>query len=368
MRKKGYYLYTEKCGSSGVNNKIRMQISTFSEKVDIKGVQIENCPRNLLKRIWGLFLWGSFARDYEKALREIKSPDFIYIRRWYIDKRQLEFLKAIKEKYPLCKIIVEIPTYPYFKEFCSNVYSILALFKEIMYMGKNKLYIDRFVTYSNDEKIFGIPTIRTMNGIDTKSITSSFNDTKYTGKEIHLVAVALFARHHGYERIIKGLYEYYMSPRKCTIFFHVVGTGSELPKYEKMVRKCHLEKYVLFYGERSGEALDAIYCKADIGVAALGVYKDGLSKLSTLKAREYMAKGLPVILGAEDDLFTQCKYGLFFPNDRTPIKMERVVNFACDLFEGKDRRVLASEIRNYVEKNADNCVTLKPIIDYIYSD
>ncbi len=366
--KKGYYLYTENCGSCGVHDKIAMQIETFSKKVAIEEIQIKNCPRNLLQRMWGLLPWGSFDRDYEQVLCQIENPDFLYIRRWHMDKKHLAFLKCIRSKYPLCKIIVEIPTYPYFKELCSNIYNFLDLIKEIIYKGKSKLYVDRFVTYSDDEMIFGVPTIRTMNGINTKSISISSNESKYTGKEIHLLAVALLARHHGYERIIKGMHEYYQSFHDCDIYFHVVGMGSELPKYQRLVRKYHLKDYVIFYGEKRGKELDVIYNKADMGVAALGVYKDGFSKLSTLKAREYMAKGLPVILGAKDDLFTGCEYGVYFPNDSTPIDMETVVEFADKMYLGIERAEIATRIRHYVEQNADNSVTLNPVIDYIYSE
>lgn len=366
--KKGYYICVENCGSCGVHDKIAMQIATFSTDVDIEKIQIKNCPRTLPQRVWELLPWNSFSRYYDQAYREIINPDFLYVRRWHIDKKQLAFFARVKKKYPSCKIIVEIPTYPYFREMCSNIVNLLDLFKEVIYKNKNKTYVDRFVTYSDDELIFGVPTIRTMNGINTASITISKNETEYTGREINLLAVALFARHHGYERIIKGMYDYYRSYNDRSIYFHIVGIGSELPKYKKLVQKYKLEKYIFFYGEKHGDELNEIYNIADIGVAALGVYKDAFSKLSTLKAREYMAKGLPVILGADDDLFTNCKYGEFFPNDSSPINMERVVEFADRIYLGRDRTLIASDIREYVMKKADNSVTLKPIMDYINSE
>ena len=105
----------------------------------------------------------------------------------------------------------------------------------------------------------------------------------------------------------------------------------------------------------------------DVGVAALGVYKDGLEKLSTIKAREYIAKGLPVILGAQDDLFEGKgkEYGIQFSNDRQSIDIKRIVKKMDEIHNGKTSEQLISEIRDFAYKNVDNRVTLKPVIDYI---
>lgn len=365
--KRGYYLYTENCGSCGVDSKIAMQISEFSKNLDIEGILIESIPQNFFQRIRNLSVFGSIARNYEKALGELVNPDFIYMRRTYADKALIKFMQGIREKFPYCKIIVEIPTYPYDKEMCANWYTFLIFLKEWYYRKKYYQYIDRFVTYSDDEEIFGVPTIRTMNGISVDKVAMPDTVKEYDSANIHMLAVALLAPHHGYERIIRGLDLYYKGAPSRNVFFHIVGNGSEQKKYKKLVHRLELDEYVIFYGEKRGSELDELYRKADVGLAAFGVYKDGFSKLSTLKAREYLAKGLPVILGAEDNLFDDSEYGLTFPNDSSTVDINRIVTFTDGLYGVASKEIVASKIRKFAESKADNRITLKPVIEYIVS-
>ena len=112
--------------------------------------------------------------------------------------------------------------------------------------------------------------------------------------------------------------------------------------------------------------MNDLYNIADAGLAAFGVYKDNIAKLSTIKAREYLAKGLPVILGAEDDLFSNdMKYGLVFPNNNMPVDIAEIVRYLDKLYLHKPKRTLNREIRDYAVHNVDNEVVLLPIIKYI---
>lgn len=366
VMKKGYYIYVENCGSSGVSKKIEMQIKALSSRFVMKKVMIKTAKRTFVERICGLLFWNSFRREYKVALNELENPDFVYIRKTYVDKMYLAFLKDIKEKYPMCKIIVEIPVYPYKKEMLSYWYTSFMYVKEIVYRHRYKENIDRFVTYSDDDEILGVSTIRTMNGVNVEAILPLEAADEYKPNEIHLIAVALLARHHGYERIIKGLYEYYQVERNREVYIHIVGDGPESRKYRRMVRNYKLEKYIRFYGSKFGKELDDLYNIADAGLAAFGVYKDGLSKLSTIKAREYLAKGLPVILGAEDDLFlSENKYGLIFPNNATSVNIEKIADYLDRLYLSRGKRLINKKIRDYAYQYADNEVTLLPVMEYI---
>lgn len=366
--KKGYYIYVENCGSVGVKRKIEMQIETFSNWFDMKELMIKTVEKSLVQRIFGLLFWNSFARDYETALKELDNPDFVYIRRTYVDKMYLSFLADIKKRYPKCKVIVEIPGYPYKKEMLSSWYTIFMYFKEVLYKHKCKKCIDRFVTYSDDDEIFGVPTILTMNGINVKSISPIEVVNEYKPDEIHLIAVAFLVKHHGYERVLAGLREYYSVKRERAVYFHVVGDGPERKKYDKLVKKYKLENYVKFYGVKLGSELDRLYNIADAGLDGFGAYKDGFSKVCSLKTREYLAKGLPVILGAKDDLFLDGRYGLSFSNDSSAIDIHKIITYLDGLYLNKKKQCISREIRNYAYQFADNKATLLPIKNYINSD
>ena len=114
--KKGYYIYVENCGSSGVMNKIKMQMDTFSRHLDIHSIQIPNKKSSLFRKVHNMLPWASFEREYGRVLKQMDNPDFVYIRRTYIDRDYIAFLREIHARWSTCKIIVEQPVYPYDKD------------------------------------------------------------------------------------------------------------------------------------------------------------------------------------------------------------------------------------------------------------
>lgn len=365
--KKGYYIHGENCGSSGVMNKIHMQIETFSKHLDIEELQIDNANCSIVKRIYNLLPWASFARDYKKALDYMNAPDFVYIRRMYIDRAYIDFLSAIHKNWPGCKIIVEQPVYPYEKDLRKSPYTFMHYIKELIYRNHYKDDIDRFVTYSDDDEILGVETIRTMNGVNVESISPVNSELAYDEAGIHLLAVATLVPHHGYERIIEGLHNYYQNGGQRKIVFHIVGDGPEKRYYEGLIDRYNLKNNVLLLGAMYGTDLDEMYNIADAGIAAFGSYKEGVDKLCTIKVREYIAKGIPVILGCEDNLFDGevAKYGLVYKNEPGAIDIERMVDYLDNLYEGKTKEELISSIRDIAYKTVDNEVTLNPVVEYI---
>ena len=111
-----------------------------------------------------------------------------------------------------------------------------------------------------------LKTLKVVNGTDVNSI-APIQPRKDDG-EIHLLAVALFKKHHGYERIINGMNEYYKNGGKRIIKLYMVGDGPEIPMYEKIVKEYNLEDKVIFCGILEGAELDEIYNKCDIGLGS----------------------------------------------------------------------------------------------------
>ena len=136
-----------------------------------------------------------------------------------------------------------------------------------------------------------------------------------------------------------------------------------------MVKKYNLEAHVVFYGAKYGEELDQIYDLADAGLAAFGSYKEGVDKLCTIKVREYFAKGLPVVLGCEDNLFRgeAKRFGLILPNDSSAIDISKVLSFLDGIYTDKTRNEVTNCIVELAQRTVDNEVTLRPVIEYIYS-
>lgn len=73
--------------------------------------------------------------------------------------------------------------------------------------------------------------------------------------------------------------------------FHVVGyTASQYPE-----RSIPLNLH--FHGILGRDALAGIYARCDVGLGSLAAYRHGATEGCALKTREYLAHGLPVILG-----------------------------------------------------------------------
>lgn len=367
--KKGYYIHFQGRSSIGVSKKIDMQMEEFLKNYDMKELEVQTPERTLLQRVLGLFPTASIARDYDQKLEELESPDFIYVRRTVADRAYLRFWKNIKQKYPACKLIIEIFTYPYDKDDFAKWNAWPFYIKELLYRGNLKKYVDRFVTYSDDKEIFGVPTICTTNGVQVESI--EIVKGEYRENKITLLGVAYMQRHHGYERIIEGMRKYYQNEgNRYTVELLLVGDGPEKAKYQELVRKYGLQDYIKFYPTMSGKELDEMYDNSDIALASFGMYKLGIyEKLGALKTRECLAKGMPLITGCEIDVLgDDYKYVRNFPNNAQDVSIEEIISF----YEGfkqdnPDKKVIAGKIREFAVEHVSMKSVMQPVIDYIES-
>lgn len=365
--KKGYYIHFDARRTPGVAKKIDMQINEFRKELEIEEINIPAREVPFLRRLRRLLPGGAIERDYQSALEEMENPDYIYVRRTTADKRYVDFFRTVKKRWPGCKVLVEIFTYPYDRDEFLRPAAWPYYFKE-KYQRKNLAeYVDRYITYSEDKVIFGVPTIRTGNGILVDSVKLPQLQKK-EDDALHLIAVAFMQKHHGYERLIKGMHEYYQKGNRRKVVCHLVGDGPEKPGYEKLVKKYGLEDKVIFYPTTLGDRLDEIYEGCEIAVSAIGVYKDGIDRENSLKTREYMAKGFPMITGCKvDGLGSDYPFVCQFPNDASPVDIEKVLVFYDKLLEKYSRKEIRQTIRSFVKNTADMPIVMKEIIDFIKS-
>ncbi|MCM1387782.1 MAG: glycosyltransferase [Bacillus sp. (in: Bacteria)] len=367
--KKGYYIHFQGRSSIGVSKKIDMQIEELSRYYDVKEAEVQTPKRTFLQRIISLFPTASIARDYEKVFEELDNPDFIYARRTVADRQYLRFWKQIKEKYPDCRIMIELFTYPYDKDDFGKWNAWPFYIKELLYRKNLEKYIDRFVTYTEDMGIFGVPTIRTTNGVNVGKI--ELVKGQYQDNKITLIGVAYMQRQHGYERVIEGLYQYYQNKdNQYTVDLLLIGDGPEKEKYQKLVQKYNLQEYVKFYPNMSGKQLDEMYDISDIALAVFGMYKVGFyGKVAALKIRECLAKGMPFITGCETDVpDAGYEYVRNFPNNEKAVDITEVVRFYEEIRKNNtDKKSVAAVIRQYASAHVSMEVVMKPVIDYIES-
>ena len=282
--------------------------------------------------------FGSIV-DYTKK----EKIDFVYIRSNH-NANPFTIHMVRKMKKAGMKVVMEIPTYPYDQEYF-NKSMRRQLIQDKLFRNKFAKQLDAIVTFSEEDIIFGQQTIRISNGIDFRSVRMK----KYSSHpvdELHLIGVAEIHRWHGFDRIIKGLADYYSKPRDLKVYFHVVGyffSPVESEEITDIINKHHLEQYIILYGKRHGEELDEIFDKCDFGIGSLGRHRVGIDHIKTLKNREYAARGIPFIYSETDTDFDNRPYVLKMPADESAIIIEDIISFY------KQLTIKPQQIRDSIE-------------------
>ncbi|MCI8725446.1 MAG: glycosyltransferase [Hungatella sp.] len=347
----------------GIKRKIDEHINLISNffGVNVEYISLEKKMSKVQKYLRKMNPFDS-EFDSEK-LDAVPERAIVYMRYILTDCKLIKAYRKMHDRG--IRIIAEIPTYPYDGEI-QDVLGRLHLMQDKFYRKKLHKYIDRIVTYSKDDVIFEIKTLRISNGVDTncKMILYERNKDK---SAIDMIGVASFAFWHGYDRVIKGMRNYYLKGGNRNLIFHIVGNGKNVLKgYKKMTDDYNLKEHVIFHGVRTGKELDRIYSRCMIGIDALGRHRAGISYNSSLKGKEYLIKGLPIVSGVETELDNMdFKYYLRVPADDSPMEMDDIISFVDKLYDGDDS-ILHDRIYRFGKKFG-YAETFLPVLDFMNS-
>ena len=266
-----------------------------------------------------------FKPIYEYAQNE--SIDLVYIRSFHnANPFTIHLIKQLKTMG--ARVIMEIPTYPYDQEYVTPG---MRVYLTIDRHFRHKLAreLDAIITFSDKEKIFGVPTIRISNGIDFDAIPlkQRINDTSH---ELHLIGVAEVHYWHGFDRLIQGLAEYYLQEQSYKVFFHIVGQLSGERERQEIIPAIYnngLTPYVILHGARYGKELDELFEQADLGIGSLGRHRSGIDKIKVLKNREYAACGLAFTYSETDEDFDNMPYVWKVPANETSMDIQKLIEF-----------------------------------------
>ena len=164
------------------------------------------------------------------------------------------------------------------------------------------------------------------------------------------------------------MYEYYKKGGKRKINLHLVGDSEVLNEYREKVSCYKLNDNVIFYGKKYGEELDKIYDTCDLALDALGRHRSGVYYNSSLKGKEYCAKGLPIISGVKTELDYNKEYSYYLrvDADESDIDMLDIIEFYDKIYNSnKTRKDIINFIRSYSEEYFDFKNGFNPIINYI---
>lgn len=358
--------------STGVGKKVSSQIALFNKQgLNCELMMLECQSESGLDKV---LLRLPFTNKSPKWVYDerLTALDFIYLRRpEYMTGYMISVLRHVKENNPTAKILLEIPTYPYDKEIEHREdglpLDLPFLWRDRFWRKRLGGCVDRIVVLNRGlDELWGIPTLRISNGIDMQSVgeKTAFADD---AKCINLIAVAMFKEWHGYERIIRGLSEYYgmKADGEADVHLYLVGEGPELPKYKNIVTQSGLEPFVHFCGFKSSGELDQIYGQCHIGLASFGGYKINLSEMQNLKSREYLAKGIPVVSGCSITELKNEPFYLQFENTDSTVDIGKVVSFYRGLRRCRTQQELAKEIRGFAEEHVSVESGMRDVVEYL---
>ena len=357
------------CSLTGVDRKVLAQIKAFND-ADIE-CSFRYCarPKSFLAKAISCLPFAPDGVDWPDV-DELGPLDFLYIRRpVYASKGLRRFLRAFRDKNPDAMVLYEIPTYPYDGEMKGVNYP--ALLKDRFHRGRLKGLVDRVVDLSRHDEIFGIETLQIVNGVDLNVV--SMRTPNLDHGALNLLFIAFFSDWHAADRVIKGLAEYRDKNPSKEVVLHMVGEGDKVPSLRELARSSGLYDEVIFHGYCESDEMDRLYDECDIAVASLGLHRIGIELASTLKSREYLAKGVPFIYSGKIDVFVDdpVDFCLEVSADDSPIDIEEIVEFYERLTESEGVNELTARIRAYAEGHVGVDVAMRNVIGLLkkeYSD
>ena len=158
-----------------------------------------------------------------------------------------------------------------------------------------------------------------------------------TTEALHLIGVAEVHLWHGYDRLIRGIGEYYKNtanPRD--VYFHIVGGVAPDDRYkdneyhqgfQNIIDHYGIQDRIIFHGTLFGEELDKVFNQCQFAIGSLARHRSGITVIKTLKNREYATRGLPFIYSEQDSDFDHQPYVMKAPPDETPINVQQILDF-----------------------------------------
>ncbi len=207
-----------------------------------------------------------------------------------------------------------------------------------------------------------IPSHTMTNGIDVGSYPLK-NATATERDSLRLLYVGSHTAHwQGLDRVLEGIAAYH---GKVRIELHVAGSMNASTR--QLIEKLGIEHHIHAHGYIEGTALNRLFDDCDIAVGTLGMHRKNLTFGSTLKVREYMARGIPFILSyTDEDLCPDLPFVLRAPADDSPIDMGRIHQFTTQLYRTHGV-TLSADMHTYALEHMDYKIKIIKLLDFITS-
>jgi glycosyltransferase involved in cell wall biosynthesis len=220
---------------------------------------------------------------------------------------------------------------------------------------------DEIKEYELKRAGISLPGCAIPNGILVRNIPFS-GSAPYHGDVLNLLFLAnQFETWQGLDRVMKGLQKY--SSGKPFLHLTVVGNVPRALIALSSQSCGNLRFKVDFAGRLYGHKLEEIYKRTHIAISSLALFRKGMQEACALKTREYIARGLPFVIGHRDpDLVDADGFFLSVPADSEPVHMDEVVTFSERVLT---RKGLCGYMREYAEERLDWKIKMQKMWDFL---
>lgn len=160
---------------------------------------------------------------------------------------------------------------------------------------------------------------------------------------------------HGLDKLIA------FAKNTCGLLeFEVIGTKGE--QYND------IPSNLRFHGYLKKEAYEQVVCSSDIGICTLALHRNNMEEASPLKTREYLAYGLPIILGYKDTAFVGRQlppWALELPNTELNLldNLEEILDF-CNRYKGV--KLAGTDTNQYIDALIFEKLRLNQIAEMVF--
>lgn len=206
------------------------------------------------------------------------------------------------------------------------------------------------VEYEVKRSGFAGPTAFFPNSVDLEQYSSSLRQPPaITDAPLKLIMVSThFSPWHGLGALLDQI-ESAGNPEPFEL--HLVGQVDTATQ-----SRCKSFPQIKLHGTLPGEKVQALYPGMDLGIGSLTFSTIGLTQGTPLKVREYLAVGLPIVIGYNDPAIPAD-----FPY---ALKQERFDLAAMLRFARQHRGTPAETIREAAREHIDACVITKRLFDF----
>jgi glycosyltransferase involved in cell wall biosynthesis len=157
------------------------------------------------------------------------------------------------------------------------------------------------------------------------------------GEKINIIFVANFRPWHGLPKVIEGLEKAGTDGEK--ICLHLVG---KIPDEEHAILEGF--KNVVMHGELPNERINEMYADMDFAIGGFNLHVKDMQEATSLKVREYLAYGLPTLIGSRDPAFPK-GFGYLVEKDEFDIGL---IAEYIEKHRGLEKSIVRKEAEPYI--------------------